>query len=350
MTGTEALPLLRTQLVRLAHYRLGDQHAAEDVAQETLTRLIASRHTFTSTAHLTGWAVTTTKNLCADHVRQRNRYVPQDEHVWAARCGAADEPTLSRDLVDTILAALGEIPERQAAVLLAAARLGSADRSALAEATGETENAVRNYLHRGRAVLRSKLAAAGHGVIGLVPLRGVLRSAQQRRVVTAGLLIPSLAMLTIILRPLLSAPQPSPTAERGRSVNDRLRPPRPTGTATPSRADRPPAHQGSLDDQQPWTVVLSPPSPLPVQIFVVRNGQVCGVRTVVVDAGKEGCGVQHDPSSAYLEPAVQVPGHEVGIYAGNLRCADVPTNPVLLCSEDSPSPSPSPSTSPRATW
>ena len=344
MSTTESFPLLREQLVRLAHYRLGDQHAAEDVAQETLTRIIESRQTFTSPAHLTGWAVTTAKNLCADHHRQHQRlaFAQQVEHGSSE---AADEPTLSRDLVAAILGALSEMPERQAAVLLACVRLGSTDRTALADATGETEHAVRNYLHRGRAALRSKLAAAGQGAFGLQAFRSYLRSAAHRRTLTAALLVPVLSLLTALLRLPFQQHQGStmPEARTGQlaaSSHGPGRTPLPGSALTAARGG---ASTGLPDvDRQSADLgashVLSGRS-LPVMLMTNR-GEVCGVRAADQRAGRGDCGFDVS-NQTYV--GVWAAGYGAGVYEGTLRCNELPRVPGVVCVDPSPSLSPSPS-------
>ena len=338
MSNTEVFPLLREQLVRLAHYRLGDQHAAEDVAQETLTRIIESRQTFTSTAHLTGWAVTTTKNLCADHHRQRQRTVLA-QRVEVGFSEAADEPTLSRDLVAAILSALSEMPERQAAVLLACVRLGSTDRTALAEATGETEHAVRNYLHRGRAALRSKLAAAGQGAFGLHAFRSYLRSAAHRRTLTATVLIPVLSLLTVLLRlPFEHQPASTiPEAQSGRlaATSHGLghTPPTATATAVDRRAAAP---LGAV-----W---LKPSSTGTVRttlgrdgLFLTNDGKVCGITSGegTVKATRGDCGSDRSKNT---NMGVWAAGTGLGVEQEFVRCTQLPIVPGLVCFDPPPKP------------
>ena len=340
MSNTESFPLLREQLVRLAHYRLGDQHAAEDVAQETLTRIIESRQTFTSTAHLTGWAVTTTKNLCVDHHRQRQR-LAFAQPVESGSSEAADEPTLSRDLVATILGALSEMPERQAAVLLACVRLGSTDRTALADATGETEHAVRNYLHRGRAALRSKLAAAGQGAFGLHTFRSYLRSAAHRRTLTAALLVPVLSLLTALLR-LPFHHQPASTIPEARagqlaaSGHGTVRTPPTTRSALTTvwaTLTRSPDVERQFADLGASHLLSG--RTLPV-LLMTNHGAVCGVNAAGTRAGRGDCGFDYSDQSYISVPLAGNPG----VYEWFVPCSELPKVPVVACTDPSPSPAP----------
>lgn len=341
MISVEPLPLLREQLVRLAQHRLGDQHAAEDVAQEALTRLLESRQTFTSAAHLTGWAVTTTKNLCADHHRQQRRssWGPTHEGPGGE---AADSFTLSRDLVDGILAALATMPDRQAAVLLTAARLGSTDRTALAAATGETESAVRNYLHRGRAALRSKLSAAGHGAFGLQPVWSYLRHGPHRRVATAGLLLPVLSLMTVFLRLPFShdaATRSQPVDGLGVGAPNHQPPdsrPAPGDLVTLAASGTVLLRATAIEQSPGWVDrPLSTQSRLPVQLL--KHGD----NFCVVDAdgrpeaGPGDCGFDLSDNSY---TGVSVAGQGLGISQGNLRCSQLPSLPGVICIDPSPSP------------
>lgn len=351
MTSAEPLPLLREQLVRLAQHRTGDPQAAQDVAQETLARLLESRQTFTSAAHLTGWAVTTTKNLCADHHRQQRRLAVRpldDESAAWPPVEAADAFTLSRDLVESLLEALATMPDRQAAVLLTAARLGSADRTALAAATGETESAVRNYLHRGRAALRSKLAAAGQGALGLHALRGFLRSAAHRRALTAALLLPVLSLMTVLWRlplhehgaPMRFPPYGSDHLETAVHLVLPLQWALPGQTTPGAPAATRPQRPGA-----PWSTGPDHPAAptngdLPVQ-FMTRGGYVCGVSAGggSAQAGSSDCGfdLSHE---TYV--GVSVSGHDLGVYEPYVRCTPLPSVPGVVCVDPSPSPRPAP--------
>ena len=354
MCSAEPLLLLREQLVRLAQYRIGDPHAAQDIAQETLTRVLESRQSFTRAAHLTGWAVTTTKNLCADHHRQQRRLTgrpgEQPSTGWVASTSwpvgeAADAFTLSRDLVDSILEALATMPDRQAHVLLTAARLGSTDRTTLAAATGETESAVRNYLHRGRAALRSKLAAAGQGAFGLQPVWNYLRSSTHRRVVAAGLLVPVLSLLTVLLAlPALRHDATGQSTGVGDGSATRPRPtltPAPLGTtpALPVTAWEPPTVHP--EPAHPVHVVATSTSQLPVRLLRY-NGDVCGVDAAdKATVAPTECGFDLS-NDTYI--GFWAAGFGVGVYEPNVRCHQVPSVPGVVCRDPSPSPSPSPRT------
>jgi RNA polymerase sigma-70 factor (ECF subfamily) len=103
---------------RLCRY-LGDERAADDLAQETYERAIASVHRYRAEGPARGWLLTIARRVCADHARRAVRRRRLDEHVFrsttAGTTGSTPDGSGRVDL-DHLLAALDE--DRRAAFVL----------------------------------------------------------------------------------------------------------------------------------------------------------------------------------------------------------------------------------------
>lgn len=63
---------------RLCHRMLSDTHRAQDLTQETFTRVFANRHRFDTTGKFSTWLWRIALNLCHDELRRRLRH-PESE-------------------------------------------------------------------------------------------------------------------------------------------------------------------------------------------------------------------------------------------------------------------------------
>ena len=149
----------------LAH-RLGDRHAAEDLAAETFVRAYRARARFAPERDggARAWLFTIATNLLRDDSRARGR-----RSAAYARVAAREEregPPPDAELPDPRLAAaLAELrtEEREALLLYAWAELSYEE---IAAATSVAVGTVRSRLARARARLASELAdevAEGRG-------------------------------------------------------------------------------------------------------------------------------------------------------------------------------------------
>jgi RNA polymerase sigma-70 factor (ECF subfamily) len=64
---------LSNELFRLAYWRLGNLHDAEDVVQETYLRAFRSFHTFQVGTNLKGWMTRILLNVVSDNLKKRAR-------------------------------------------------------------------------------------------------------------------------------------------------------------------------------------------------------------------------------------------------------------------------------------
>ncbi len=138
-------------LVRRLTLVLGDQHDAEDVAQDAYLRAFRAWDRFDG-ADVRAWLYTIALRLAFNEVRRRRRWLG----ILGGRAGAT-EPAPWTDRSDPDLwAALGELDGRTRAALLLNAVDGYTQRE-IAAMLGVPEGTVASWLSRGRSALRAKL-------------------------------------------------------------------------------------------------------------------------------------------------------------------------------------------------
>ncbi len=143
---------------RICHY-LGDPDHADDLAQETYERAIASMHRFRAEGSGRGWLLTIARRVCVDHTRRATRRRRLERTVVDAATGdrsrlAAPDPTGRVDL-DHLLEVLD--PDRRAAFVLTQVLGLHYDEAA--EILGCPIGTVRSRVSRARADLVSMMEA-----------------------------------------------------------------------------------------------------------------------------------------------------------------------------------------------
>jgi serine/threonine-protein kinase RsbT len=159
----DALVELMPMLHRVVGARIKDQHVAEDLVQETLTRVMSARSRI-APDKLPQYASRTARNLVASYAAGRDR--------------ARSRSHLMVDQVDVESPATGVVRQEERALIgIALARLPDVDRDVLvahevngedtltmAEGQGSTPGAVAARLSRARASLRVEYLLAAEGV------------------------------------------------------------------------------------------------------------------------------------------------------------------------------------------
>ena len=109
-------------IYRVAYRLLGDGHEAEDVVQETFTRLWTNApHWKPSGGGLGGWLRRVGMNLCFDRLRKRKRIAPEEPPETADDDPAADQQMVSDEIgatVDRCLRGAARTPGRGTGVEL----------------------------------------------------------------------------------------------------------------------------------------------------------------------------------------------------------------------------------------
>jgi RNA polymerase sigma-70 factor (ECF subfamily) len=149
----------RAELTAYCGRMLGSSFDAEDAAQETLLRAWRASARFEGRAPLRTWLYRIATNVCLDALRHAARQpVPVEEVPQPVDgCGEPDpsDRALARDRLRlAIVAALGNLPARQRAVLLLRDVL-SWRASEVAELLGTTAAGVNSALQRAHAALEA---------------------------------------------------------------------------------------------------------------------------------------------------------------------------------------------------
>lgn len=149
------------RVYRLAYRLAGNRQDAEDLTQETFVRVFRSLHTFTP-GTVGGWLHRITTNLFLDQARRKSRirFDRLGEDAEAKLPGTAPGPERSfeyNNLDVDVQAALEALsPEFRAAIVLC--DLEGLSYEEVSEALGVKLGTVRSRIHRGRGMLREKLA------------------------------------------------------------------------------------------------------------------------------------------------------------------------------------------------
>jgi RNA polymerase sigma-70 factor, ECF subfamily len=147
---------------------LGNEDDANDLAQETFTRVFCSRKSFRPDARFSTWLFTISANLARNQIRWRTRHpnVSLDAgseatdqplgHTLPARDASPTEVTLAAERAAAVRTEVRELPEdlREAIVLCEWEELSVIDAAAIAEATPK---AIESRLYRARQILRERL-------------------------------------------------------------------------------------------------------------------------------------------------------------------------------------------------
>lgn len=107
----------RGRLIRFAAGKLGDATRAEDLVQETLLAVFASRHTYKPEFPFRSWVFTILWNLCRGEIRKRARKPKVRFHApdFAETSSGIPEPVTTENGLTQLLR--GERTERIAAML-----------------------------------------------------------------------------------------------------------------------------------------------------------------------------------------------------------------------------------------
>ncbi|NNC73786.1 MAG: RNA polymerase sigma factor [Sphingomonadaceae bacterium] len=106
-------------IYRVAWRMLGDGHEAEDVVQESFTRLWRDAPRWKpSGAGLAAWLRRVGVNLCYDRLRKTKNIAPIEPPERAGNDKPADDAMVGDEIGATVDGCLAELPERQRAALI----------------------------------------------------------------------------------------------------------------------------------------------------------------------------------------------------------------------------------------
>lgn len=155
------------RLLRYLERVVGDAATAEELVQEAFLRVYRARERYEPGARFSTWLYTIGTRLALNELRRPARRTPHqstDDPGAPPLPVAADEAPPdrvadARRLAGRVEAHLAELPERQRAALLLSAVEGLSY-AEVAAALGTTEKSVKALVHRARAALADRMAAA----------------------------------------------------------------------------------------------------------------------------------------------------------------------------------------------
>jgi RNA polymerase sigma factor (sigma-70 family) len=143
------IPMVR----RIIAARVRDGALADDLVQETLTRVLAAASRV-EPGLLEPYAIVTARNVVASQWREQDRHRRNEHRLVDLRpADAPDADLLAREEQDAVSRALARLSDRERELLLAHEVTGQDTRS-LASELGSTAGAVAAQLNRSRARLR----------------------------------------------------------------------------------------------------------------------------------------------------------------------------------------------------
>lgn len=145
------------RLVRAVELLLGDHAVAEEVAQEALLRAASRWEQLEGMESPGGWTHRVAINLATSQLRRRKLERRARARLLPETTTAATDTAT----VVTVREALGQLPERARRVLVLRHVLDWSARE-IADLDGSSAEAVRQQLHRARALLRERLGPDIH--------------------------------------------------------------------------------------------------------------------------------------------------------------------------------------------
>jgi RNA polymerase sigma-70 factor (ECF subfamily) len=121
----------------------------EDMVQNTFIQMISSEVDYLSEEHEKAWLIVTASNLCKNHLR----------HWWQKRSNLDDYEQVATTQpfeIDETLAVVLALPDMYKLTIYLYYYEGYTS-TEIARLMNKPQSTIRNYLHRGRAILRKKL-------------------------------------------------------------------------------------------------------------------------------------------------------------------------------------------------
>lgn len=134
---------------------VGDRGTAEDLAQEVFLRVYRAAARFEARARVSTWIFKIAYNLCMNEVKRLSRVEALDPEA----AGKLVAPPSGREAEMDVMAALGQLPEKQRAALLLRANEGLSYRE-IAEVLELTVPGVESLIFRARRNLKQALEKA----------------------------------------------------------------------------------------------------------------------------------------------------------------------------------------------
>ena len=156
-----------TSVFRYAYSVLGDAALAEDVTQETFSRLWSQAARWMPKGRVKSWLLKIAHNLCIDEIRRTRSHIDIDavEPVLPDTARGPRENMAREQTADIVRQALFALPERQRAALVL---VHYHDRTNIeaADIMGVSVDALESLLARGRRTMKDVLAGQKVNLLG----------------------------------------------------------------------------------------------------------------------------------------------------------------------------------------
>ena len=164
----EIVELFQDKLYRICYRMLGNQHEAEDIAQEAFVRAFINIHTFDTNRKFSTWLYRIGTNLCIDRIRKKKPDYYLDAEVAgteglnmysqiASKDELPEQEVLKMEMQDRVQYEISRLPDKYRAVIV----LKYMEDLPLQEISDILEmplGTVKTRIHRGREALRKQLS------------------------------------------------------------------------------------------------------------------------------------------------------------------------------------------------
>lgn len=141
---------------------VGRNSDCEDLFQEVFLRVLKGLKYFRADARLSTWIGSITHHVCVDHIRKKKKEMnfqsnePDQKLVLSFALDKSWEKAEKEDLNQVVLATIAKLPVDYRTVIILY-HLDERSYREISEITGMPEGTVKNYIYRGRNLLRKKL-------------------------------------------------------------------------------------------------------------------------------------------------------------------------------------------------
>lgn len=164
----EIVELFQDKLYRICYRMLGNQHEAEDIAQEAFVRAFINIHTFDTNRKFSTWLYRIGTNLCIDRIRKKKPDYYLDAEVAgteglnmysqiASRDELPEQEVLKMEMQDRVQYEISRLPDKYRAVIVLK-YMEDLPLQEISEILEMPLGTVKTRIHRGREALRKQLS------------------------------------------------------------------------------------------------------------------------------------------------------------------------------------------------
>lgn len=164
----EIVELFQDKLYRICYRMLGNQHEAEDIAQEAFVRAFINIHTFDTNRKFSTWLYRIGTNLCIDRIRKKKPDYYLDAEVAsteglnmysqiASKEELPEQEVLKMEMQDRVQYEISRLPDKYRAVIVLK-YMEDLPLQEISEILEMPLGTVKTRIHRGREALRKQLS------------------------------------------------------------------------------------------------------------------------------------------------------------------------------------------------